>query len=72
MKKIGYISIIFWSIVIFCSIVWSIVNINKNIKELQDIINHQNNEIQDLWQSIYALDEQYIVLFQEIYNVNEE
>lgn len=56
-------------LICFC---YNIISIYDKLKTREKEIETLEVEVNDIWQSIYALDEQYIVLFHDVYNTNKE
>lgn len=56
-------------LVCFC---YNIINIYDKLKTRENEIKTLQTEVNDIWESIYALDEQYIVLFHDVYNTDKE
>lgn len=56
-------------LICFC---YNIIDIYDKLESRENEIKILQTEVNDIWKSIYALDEQYIVLFHDVYNTDKE
>lgn len=56
-------------LICFC---YNIIGIYDKLKTRENEIKILQTEVNDIWKSIHALDEQYIVLFHDVYNTDKE